>query len=137
MLALEMGGNNPIVVWDTADIRTAAILVVQSAFLSAGQRCSNARRLIVRDTLADRLIEEVCDLANRLIVDHPHADPAPYMGPVIDNEAADGLTERFLILMSNGGKVIPHMARPIAGRPFLTPHKLGRESCRESVCQYV
>src|SRR3546814_6518785 len=94
MLALEMGGNNPIVVWDTADIRTAAILVVQSAFLSAGQRCSNARRLIVRDTLADRLIEEVCDLANRLIVDHPHADPAPYMGPVIDNEAADGLTER-------------------------------------------
>src|SRR3546814_195204 len=74
MLALEMGGNNPIVVWDTADIRTAAILVVQSAFLSAGQRCSNARRLIVRDTLADRLIEEVCDLANRLIVDHPHAD---------------------------------------------------------------
>src|SRR3546814_13539273 len=58
MLALEMGGNNPIVVWDTADIRTAAILVVQSAFLSAGQRCSNARRLIVRDTLADRLIEE-------------------------------------------------------------------------------
>src|SRR3546814_2631738 len=99
MLALEMGGNNPIVVWDTADIRTAAILVVQSAFLSAGQRCSNARRLIVRDTLADRLIEEVCDLANRLIVDHPHADPAPYMGPVIDNEAADGLTESFLILM--------------------------------------
>src|SRR3546814_6303666 len=86
MLALEMGGNNPIVVWDTADIRTAAILVVQSAFLSAGQRCSNARRLIVRDTLADRLIEEVCDLANRLIVDHPHADPAPYMGPVIANE---------------------------------------------------
>src|SRR3546814_19338547 len=131
MLALEMGGNNPIVVWDTADIRTAAILVVQSAFLSAGQRCSNARRLIVRDTLADRLIEEVCDLANRLIVDHPHADPAPYMGPVIDNEAADGLTESFLILMSNGGKVIRHMARPIAGR------QIGRASCRARVCQSV
>ena len=121
MLALEMGGNNPIVVWDTADIRTAAIIVVQSAFLSAGQRCSNARRLIVRDTLADALIEEVKALANRLIVDHPHADPAPYMGPVIDNEAADGLTESFLILMSNGGQVIRHMTRPIAGRPFLTP----------------
>ncbi|HKX90649.1 MAG TPA: aldehyde dehydrogenase family protein, partial [Sphingopyxis sp.] len=70
MLALEMGGNNPIVVWDTADIRTAAIIVVQSAFLSAGQRCSNARRLIVRNSLADALIDEVCALANRLIVDH-------------------------------------------------------------------
>ncbi len=121
LLALEMGGNNPLIVWDTADLRTAAILVVQSAFLSAGQRCSNARRLIVRDSLADRLIDEVKTLTNRLIVDHPHADPAPYMGPVIDNEAADGLTESFLILMSNGGKVIRHMTRPVAGRPFLTP----------------
>jgi succinylglutamic semialdehyde dehydrogenase len=121
MLALEMGGNNPVVVWDTADIRTAAILVVQSAFLSAGQRCTNARRLIVKEAMAERLIEEVRTLAGRLIVDHPHADPAPYMVPVIDNEAADGLTESFLILMSNGGKVIRHMTRPIAGRPFLTP----------------
>ena len=71
--------------------------------------------------LADALIEEVKALTNRLIVDHPHADPAPYMGPVIDNEAADGLTESFLILMSNGGRVIRHMTRPVAGRPFLTP----------------
>ncbi|WOF44939.1 succinylglutamate-semialdehyde dehydrogenase [Sphingopyxis indica] len=121
ILALEMGGNNPIVVWDTPDIRTAAMLVVQSAFLSAGQRCTNARRLIVRQTVAEALIDEVRNLTNRLIVDHPHADPAPYMGPVIDNEAADGLTESFLILMSNGGQVIRHMTRPIADRPFLTP----------------
>jgi len=121
MLALEMGGNNPIIVWDTADLHTAAILVVQSAFLSAGQRCSNARRLIVKQGLAEPLLDEVKTLAGRLIVDHPHADPAPYMGPVIDNEAADHLTENFLILMSNGGRVVRHMSRPIADRPFLTP----------------
>ncbi|GAA0865037.1 succinylglutamate-semialdehyde dehydrogenase [Sphingopyxis soli] len=121
ILALEMGGNNPIVVWDTADIATAAILVVQSAFLSAGQRCSNARRLIVKESMAEPLLEAVKTLSNRLIVDHPHADPAPYMGPVIDNEAADHLTESFLILMSNGGQVVRHMARPVEGRPFLTP----------------
>jgi len=131
ILALEMGGNNPIVAWDTADIRTAAILIVQSAFLSAGQRCSNARRLIVRDSMADALIEEVKGLANRLIVDHPHADPAPYMGPVIDNEAADGLTESFLILMSNGGQVIRHMTRPVEGRPFLTPGIIDVTDMRE------
>ena len=121
ILALEMGGNNPIVVWDTADIRTAAVLVVQSAFLSAGQRCTNARRLIVKQAMAEPLIEEVRTLSGRLIVDHPHAEPAPYMGPVIDNEAADGLTESFLILMSSGGQVIRHMTRPVEGRPFLTP----------------
>ncbi|PZU61077.1 MAG: succinylglutamate-semialdehyde dehydrogenase [Sphingobium sp.] len=121
ILALEMGGNNPIVVWDTPDIASAAALVAQSAFLSAGQRCTAAKRLIVRDSLAPLLVPEIKKLANRLIVDHPHADPAPYMGPVIDNQAADGLSESFLILMSNGGRPIKHMARPQFDRPFLSP----------------
>lgn len=121
ILALEMGGNNPIVVWDTPEINAAAIMVVQSAFLSSGQRCTAASRLIVRDTLADRLITEVKKLADRLIVDHPHANPAPYMGPVIDNQTADALTESFLYLMSHGGRPIKHMVRPKEGLPFLTP----------------
>jgi succinylglutamic semialdehyde dehydrogenase len=121
ILALEMGGNNPIVAWDTADIASAATLIVQSAFLSSGQRCTAASRLIVRESLADTLIGEVKKLADRLIVDHPHADPAPYMGPVIDNLAADQLTESFLYLMSNGGKPIKHMQRPTKGLPFVTP----------------
>ncbi len=121
ILALEMGGNNPIVAWDTADIASAAALIVQSAFLSSGQRCTAASRLIVRESLADTLIGEVRKLADRLIVDHPHADPAPYMGPVIDNLAADQLTESFLYLMSNGGRPIKHMQRPTKGLPFVTP----------------
>ncbi|MBB4639805.1 succinylglutamate-semialdehyde dehydrogenase [Rhizorhapis suberifaciens] len=121
IVALEMGGNNPIVVWDTLDIHTAAIVVVQSAFLSAGQRCTAAKRLIVRDSLYEALLAEVKTIADRLIVGEPHSQPSPFMGPVIDNQAADGLTESFLILMSNGGKPIKHMARPIEGRPFLTP----------------
>src|SRR3546814_15302045 len=69
-----------------------------------GQRCTNARRLIVKQAMAEPLIEEVRTLSGRLIVDHPHAEPAPYMGPVIDNEAADGLTESFLHLISIGGR---------------------------------
>ena len=121
ILALEMGGNNPIVVWDTPEINAAATLVVQSAFMSSGQRCTAASRLIVRDSIADRLIAEVKKLADRLIVDHPHADPTPYMGPVIDNPTADGLTESFLYLMSNGGRPIKHMVRPHKGLPFLSP----------------
>lgn len=121
ILALEMGGNNPIIVWDTPEIASAAALVVQSAFMSAGQRCTAASRLIVRDSLANTVIAEVKKLADRLIIDHPHADPAPYMGPVIDNHAADGLTESFLILMSNGGRPIKHMVRPVKDRPFVSP----------------
>ncbi len=121
ILALEMGGNNPMVVWDTPEIGAAAALVIQSAFLSSGQRCTAASRLIVRDAMADALIAEVKKLADRLIVDHPHADPQPYMGPVIDNPTADGLTESFLYLMSHGGRPIKHMVRPQKGLPFLTP----------------
>ncbi|WP_336974917.1 succinylglutamate-semialdehyde dehydrogenase [Sphingobium aromaticiconvertens] len=121
ILALEMGGNNPIIVWDTVDIASAAALVVQSAFMSSGQRCTAASRLIVRDSMADMVIAEVKKIADRLIIDHPHADPTPYMGPLIDNQAADGLTESFLILMSNGGRPIKHMVRPVKDRPFVTP----------------
>lgn len=121
ILALEMGGNNPILVWDTPEISAAAALVIQSAFMSSGQRCTAASRLIVKDSIADTLIAEVKKLADRLIVDHPHADPTPYMGPVIDNQTADGLTESFLYLMSNGGKPIKHMVRPKEGLPFVSP----------------
>ncbi len=121
ILALEMGGNNPIIAWDTKDIYSAAVLIVQSAFLSAGQRCTAARRLIVKDELYDPIVGEVKRIADRLVIGEPHGDPPPFMGPVIDDAAADMLTEAFVAIMSHGGKPIKHMARPIKGRPFLTP----------------
>lgn len=121
IVALEMGGNNPIVVWDTPKLTDAAALVVQSAFTSSGQRCTAGRRLIVRSTLYDPLIAEVKRLAGRIIVGAPFDEPAPFMGPVIDNDAADGLTESFLYLMSNGGRAIKHLVRLHEDRPFLSP----------------
>ncbi len=121
IVALEMGGNNPIVVWDTPKIADAATLVIQSAFASAGQRCSNARRLIVKSELYDAVVGEVKALADRIIVGGPFDDPAPFMGPVIDNVAAEGLTESFVYLLSHGGRPIKHMVRTQADRPFLSP----------------
>ena len=121
IVALEMGGNNPIVVTDTPKVSDAAALIVQSAFTSAGQRCTAARRLIVKASMYDAVIDEVKALTSRLIVDEPFADPAPFMGCVIDNDAADKLTESFVYLLSNGGKAIKHMTRPDDTRPFITP----------------
>ena len=121
IVALEMGGNNPIVAWDTPKIHDAATLIVQSAFGGAGQRCTNARRLIVRDGLYDAVVGEVKALADRIIVGAPFDEPQPYMGPVIDNAAAEGLTESFVYLLSHGGRPIKHMVRPEKGLPFLTP----------------
>ena len=121
IVALEMGGNNPIVVWDAEDLDAAAALVIQSAFLSAGQRCSAARRLIVRDSAADPLLAEIRDRADRLVVDEPFADPPPFMGPVIDNDAAQALLTAHDALISDGGESVRPMIRPHADRPFLTP----------------
>lgn len=121
ILALEMGGNNPIIVWDTPDLHSAAVLVIQSAFTTAGQRCTAARRLIVEDRLYEPLIETLCTTVERLIVGAPHDDPQPFMGPVIDNEVADQLTESYLALSMHGGRPIRHLERLADDRPFLVP----------------
>ncbi len=121
LVALEMGGNNPLVVWDTPKLTDAAAIVVQSAFASAGQRCTAARRLIVKSTMYDALIAEVKALADRIIVGAPFDSPAPFMGPMIDNAAADGLSESFVYLLSHGGRAIKHLVRPDESLPFLSP----------------
>ncbi len=121
LVALEMGGNNPIVVIDTPKLEDAAALIVQSAFTSSGQRCTAARRLIVKDSVYDDLIPELIALARKLRVGDPVSDPQPFMGPVIDNDAADRLGEAFLTLVTAGGKALMHMRRPEPDRPFLTP----------------
>ena len=121
ILALELGGNNPLAVWNAKDLDAAAAIVVQSAFLSAGQRCTAARRLIVEDGKEARLVEKLTGLIDRMIVDHPHADPQPFMGPVIDDQAAHHLQEQWVELMMKGGKPIRRLDRPDADKPFLTP----------------
>ena len=121
IVALEMGGNNPIVLWDTPLVADAAALIVQSAFTTAGQRCTAARRLIVKASLYDPIVEQLKKLTGRLITGAPFDDPAPFMGPVIDSDTADRLTESFLYLLSHGGRAIAHMRRPRGELPFLTP----------------
>jgi succinylglutamic semialdehyde dehydrogenase len=121
MLALELGGNNPLVVWQTRHIEAAAMIAVQSAYLTAGQRCTAARRLIVEDGEEGPLLDAIQALIDRLIVDQPFADPQPFMGPVIDVAAADHVQEQWLGLMMKGGKPLRRLDRPFEERPYLTP----------------
>ncbi|HET7605492.1 MAG TPA: succinylglutamate-semialdehyde dehydrogenase [Sphingomicrobium sp.] len=121
ILALELGGNNPLVVWDATDIDAAATIAVQSAYLTAGQRCTAARRLIVEDGKHGDLLDAIGKLIDRLIVDQPFADPQPFMGPVIDNAAADHVQEQWLHLMMKGGKPLRRLDRSFGERPYLTP----------------
>ena len=121
IVALEMGGNNPLVVLDTSRIEEAATLIVQSAFAGAGQRSTAARRLIIKSSIYEPVIAATKRIADRIICGGPFDDPAPYMGPVIDNCAADRLTESFIHLLSNGGRAIKHMVRLRPGLPFVSP----------------
>ena len=121
ILALELGGNNPLVVWNAKDVQSAAVIAAQSAYLSAGQRCTAARRLIIEEGEDEQLVGEMTKLIDRMIVDHPLADPQPFMGPLIDNAAADHVQEQWLNLMMKGGKPIRRLDRPFKDKPFLTP----------------
>jgi succinylglutamic semialdehyde dehydrogenase len=121
ILALEMGGNNPLVIWDVKDVHAAAAIAVQSAYLSAGQRCTAARRLIIQESQFEPVTEAISMLIDRLIVDHPHATPAPFMGPVIDNPSADALQEAYLDLLGRGARAIRRLDRREDDKPFLTP----------------
>ena len=113
ILALEMGGNNPLVVHDVADLSAAAYLTVQSAYATAGQRCSCARRLIVpRGGRGDAFIETLAAITRRVRVGHYRDVPEPFMGPVISAEAARSLLATHQDLLRRGGRSIIEM-RPL------------------------
>ena len=88
ILALELGGNNPLVAWQAGDPAAVAALVAQSAFITTGQRCSCARRLIVPDGAEGQaIVDAVLALAPRLSIGPWNGDE-PFMGPLISERAA-------------------------------------------------
>lgn len=121
IVALEMGGNNPIVVTDTPKLADAAAIIIQSAFATAGQRCTAARRLIVKESIYEALMAELVPLARKLMVGDPLGEPQPFMGPVIDNDTAEQIMESFVALMTGGGRALLHMRRSLPDLPFLSP----------------
>ncbi|WP_294234433.1 succinylglutamate-semialdehyde dehydrogenase [uncultured Sphingomonas sp.] len=121
ILALEMGGNNPLIVWDDPDLDAAAALIVQSAYTTAGQRCTAGRRLIVEDRIYDPLMAALTGLVDRIVIGAPHDDPVPFMGPVIDDNAAEHLLTAVGDLVAKGAKIIRPLERLKAGLPLLTP----------------
>jgi succinylglutamic semialdehyde dehydrogenase len=120
ILALELGGNNPLVVWDVADAEAAAGHIVQSAFITTGQRCSCARRLIVpTGAEGDEIVEAVAALADRLTIGPWNGEAEPFMGPLISARAAEGALQAAAKL---GGDVVRRMG-PVQGLSgaFVTP----------------
>jgi succinylglutamic semialdehyde dehydrogenase len=121
MLALEMGGNNPLVVWDVKDIDAAVHHAVMSAFISAGQRCTCARRLVVQDNEAGQaFIDRLVEVAARLSVGPSNADPQPFMGPVVSAAVAKRLVQAQEMMEQKGGKVLLRMRQLHPDNGFVT-----------------
>ncbi|EKO3517558.1 succinylglutamate-semialdehyde dehydrogenase [Vibrio fluvialis] len=121
MLALEMGGNNPMVISDHyGDLDSTVYTIIQSAFISAGQRCTCARRLYVpHGDKGDALITRLVEATQKLRIDQPFAEPAPFMGPQISKAAADFILKAQANLQSLGGEILVE-ARGLEAA-FVTP----------------
>ena len=119
MLALEMGGNNPLVVDEVRDSRAAVYMILQSAFISAGQRCTCARRLIlVRNSGNEELVKTLAEATKKIRVG---TGDDCFIGPVISNVAADNILKFETTLTENGAIPIVALHRPDKNFPFLRP----------------
>ncbi len=103
VLALEMGGNNPLIVHQTLDLDAAAYLTVLSAYLTAGQRCTCARRLIVVEgSESQKFLERLVDWIGRVTVGFFDDEPQPFMGTVISAAMGERLLAAQTDLVSRG-----------------------------------
>ncbi|RZI43172.1 succinylglutamate-semialdehyde dehydrogenase [Herbaspirillum sp. HC18] len=122
MLALEMGGNNALVAWDVADVDAAVHHTIFSAFVSAGQRCTCARRLIVEDSPEGlALIERLVEVASKIVIGKYDQAPAPFMGPVVSAQVARKLVQAHDDLVARGGKSLLAMRQLQEGTGFVSP----------------
>lgn len=122
ILALEMGGNNPLIVGPVSDLRAAVHETLLSAYVGSGQRCTCARRLVVIDgPKTHAYIQMLCDAIKQLKVDSYDAVPAAFMGPLISNKEMDRLLAAQAMLEGLGGQVLVPMRPLRPGRPFLSP----------------
>jgi succinylglutamic semialdehyde dehydrogenase len=122
ILALEMGGNNPLVVHEAADLKAAAWAIVQSAYITSGQRCSCARRLILVDGAASKsLVEHLQSMLAKMRLGFWTDEPEPFMGTVISSHAAEKLLVAQADLVRHCGKSLTPMKRESRSAALLTP----------------
>lgn len=122
ILALEMGGNNPLIVEDPDDIDAAVHLAVQSAFISAGQRCTCARRMLVRTGAAgDAFLKRLIEVTAKIRVGAWDVEPQPFMGSVISLQAAERVYAEWQARVSAGGRTLLEMTWPRRDSALLTP----------------
>lgn len=122
MLAMELGGNNPLVVCEDTDLESAAMCVAESAYISAGQRCTCARRLLVpAGSWGDSFLLTLTKTIAALTIDKPDASPQPFMGSLISERAAAHVISQQQDLLERGATALLQAAYHPLGNAFVTP----------------
>ena len=101
---LEMGGKNPLVVLDDADLAVAVNCAVQGGFFSTGQRCTASSRIIVTDGIHDRFVAATIEAMKRLKVGDARAQGID-IGPVVDQAQLDQDLEYVALAQKEGGRL--------------------------------
>ena len=122
ILALEMGGNNPLIIDEVADTKAAVYETLQSAFITSGQRCTCARRLFVpKGAFGDQFIEQLTQAIKAIRVGEQFAEPAPFMGSLISERAADGMVAAQSALIELGATSLVNLVKIKPGTGFVSP----------------
>lgn len=122
MCALEMGGDSPLVIWDVNDIEAAVVGTIQSAYITCGQRCSSARRIIVRnDDQGDAYINMLMRYVAGIKVGKPFDENQPYIGPMRDKMLVNAVLNYQEELLSMGAKSLIKCEQSSLGECFITP----------------
>ncbi|MDB6081668.1 MAG: astD [Chlamydiia bacterium] len=122
IVALEMGGNNPLIIRPNANIEACVYLTIQSAFLTSGQRCSCARRLIIiENDKTLHFLDHLITTTKSLMTGPYTTRPEPYMGPLINAQAAEKIIASYTKLIQSGCTPLLKMYRPDSEGCFVTP----------------
>ena len=101
----ELGGKNPCIIFDDADIDRAVDAAVFMIYSLNGERCTSSSRLLVQDTIHDRVVERIADIARRIKVGHP-LDPQTVVGPLIHKVHEDKVLSYFALAEQEGARVV-------------------------------
>ncbi|MDB2356514.1 succinylglutamate-semialdehyde dehydrogenase [Pseudoalteromonas sp.] len=122
ILALEMGGNNPLIVKDVADVNAAVHDIIQSGFITSGQRCTCARRLFIENgSNGDAILAKLISATKDIVVDESFAEPQPFMGAMISEQAALGMVSAQQALIDLGANSLVELTHLKAGTGFVSP----------------
>jgi len=122
ILALEMGGNNPLIVKNVSDIDAVVHDIVQSAFVTTGQRCTCSRRLFIEEgAQGDAILARLIEVTNNLTLGYFDDEEQPFMGSMISEKAALGLVAAQQQLLDMGATSLVKMEHKEAGTGFVSP----------------